>query len=646
MATAPLCAFNEARDRFAVVTLDGRLKLWEVKGAALLHAYAADDHLSQRYTCIAWSSAALDGVGGGSKKQKKRKRDKSGGAERPLGLIALGAANGCITVWDLVRGETRCVLGGGKGGKGGHKGGVAHIVWSADGTTLYSCSTDDKRVLEWTVPAEGGGAAEDGPVEARKVCSWSGGASRLALRPAQQGGGGAVLAVASIKVGLFDAATGERQRTFGAGHSSDAHALAFSNSGGSASTKAGRFLVSACAGSNFINLYDCAGLPDASPKTAVSPTLVFSCEGNVSGGSLSLSCLPPLAPAAVDGGDGSDGDASLALCARTASGTLALWSVAVPGAAKAAAKPATGKPRAADGFAIVKEGGARKAARQVLCGAVGFSSGGDGATADWGSLSVDVVRGTEGQPVFDCCTISAGSSGSIHTADVELGPLERATLMPGGATGAVSADSLDTGAADTKAAAAAPGSCKKESKRAKRVEEATAELAARDAVGGVLVDAPTLAEREVRMAAVDGEGDKGGAAPADDEEAEAAASALTLGERAAALAERFDVTGAQAADRVAEDKEAASAAAAGSRHGLLVTALPRAGSLTSVLEQALQANDDALLEFVLRSVEPKVRRMRAAKRVLAVTTPDDITLMHHSKEFRILQCRRNLSPKR
>ena len=598
-SSAPLCAFNEARDRFAVVTLDGRLKLWEVKGASLVHTYSAADHLSQRYTCLAWSSAN-DGGGapGNAKKQKKRKREK--GAERAagLGLIALGAANGCITVWDLARGEVRATLGGavsgGGHGKGGHKGGVSDIAWSADGSTLYSCSADDKRVLEWSVPAEAGA---DEASEARKVCSWANGASRLALRPASGADAGALLAVASIKVGLFDPATGDRQRTFGAGHSSDAHALAFS------SEQAGRFLVSACAGSNFINLYDCTGsLPDAKPKDSTPPMLVFSCEGNVSAGSLSLSCLPPL-----DGGTA--GGSSLSLCARTVGGTLAIWSASVSGSTGSAK---AGKPIAADGFAVVQDGsGTRKTARQVLCGQVAFSAAAGG---DFGSLSVDVVRGTESQPVFDCWTASSGTSSA---AEVELAPLVRSTLLPAGGT--VAADSIDA------AAPSQGGSKKADSKRAKLVAEATKELAARDAAGGLLVGAPTLAEREVRMGAVD---EEGGAASSEDA-AEAAASALTLGARAAALAERFDVTAAQAADRAAEGKVASTAAAAGSNYGA-VTALPRAGSLTSVLEQALQANDDALLEFVLRSVEPKVRRMRAAKRALAVTPPDDNTLMHHA----------------
>ncbi|KAG6597813.1 WD40 repeat-containing protein [Phytophthora cinnamomi] len=85
--------FADSQTHFAAVSEDGRLKLWDVAGGALLQELKERDHLSYRYTCLAWTQ------GSSSKKSKKR----SGASE--LRLVALGASNGAVIVWDLATGD-------------------------------------------------------------------------------------------------------------------------------------------------------------------------------------------------------------------------------------------------------------------------------------------------------------------------------------------------------------------------------------------------------------------------------------------------------------------------------------------------------------------------------------------------------------
>ena len=122
-----------------------------------------------------------------------------------------------------------------------------------------------------------------------------------------------------------------------------------------------------------------------------------------------------------------------------------------------------------------------------------------------------------------------------------------------------------------------------------------------------LVEAPTRAARELRMSAVDGEGNA--------RDASSVVSLVSLGDRAAQLTAHFEALESAARSVVERENKAAETGAhavalqaqGATGGGVSGNALPTAGSDTAVLEQALQANDDALLECVLRTTDEKVR---------------------------------------
>ncbi|POM70191.1 hypothetical protein PHPALM_13406, partial [Phytophthora palmivora] len=67
--------FADSQTHFAAVSEDNRLKVWDVASASLQQELKERDHLSYRYTCLAWSQAS---------KSKSKKR--SGTSD--LGLLA------------------------------------------------------------------------------------------------------------------------------------------------------------------------------------------------------------------------------------------------------------------------------------------------------------------------------------------------------------------------------------------------------------------------------------------------------------------------------------------------------------------------------------------------------------------------------
>ncbi|KAH7484702.1 WD repeat-containing protein 43 [Phytophthora ramorum] len=132
----------------APTVLYGHLKLWDVAAGALQQELKERDHLSYRYTCLTCSQPAS--------KSKKRCVDSD------LGLLALGASNGSVVVWDLAMKHTLQ-------NETSHA--VQALVFNPQDSLLYASSIDNY-VLEWSVSS--------GQTE-RKFRVGSGGASALGV---------------------------------------------------------------------------------------------------------------------------------------------------------------------------------------------------------------------------------------------------------------------------------------------------------------------------------------------------------------------------------------------------------------------------------------------------------------------------------
>lgn len=218
--------FADSQTHFAAVSEDGRLKLWDVAGGALQQELKERDHLSYRYTCLAWTQA--NASTSSSKKSKKR----SGASD--LGLLALGTSNGSVVVWDLATGEVKHTLQA-----DASSGAVQALAFNPQGSLLYS-SSSDKHVLEWSVSS--------GSVE-RKFRVGSGGASALAVSA-----DGEILAAGGSALRTFDLASGKKSRKLVSGLSSAVTQLRFAAV--EDGIEASRFLFAATAGARFVNMYD------------------------------------------------------------------------------------------------------------------------------------------------------------------------------------------------------------------------------------------------------------------------------------------------------------------------------------------------------------------------------------------------------
>ncbi|KUF76408.1 WD repeat-containing protein 43 [Phytophthora nicotianae] len=125
--------FADSQTHFAAVSEDSRLKVWDVANGALQQELKERDHLSYRYTSLAWTQPKT--------KSKKRSGDSD------LGLLALGTNSGVIVVWDLATGEVKHTL---QADAAHGSGAVQALAFNPQGSLLYS-SSSDKHVLEWNV---------------------------------------------------------------------------------------------------------------------------------------------------------------------------------------------------------------------------------------------------------------------------------------------------------------------------------------------------------------------------------------------------------------------------------------------------------------------------------------------------------------
>ena len=261
-----LSSFDAEGDALAVLSADGRLKLWDAATGKQRQQYTEPDHLVQSYTSLAWAPA---GKRHGKKRAKKAKAS-------PPSLIALGTDDGVAVLWDLVRAEV--VQRFGAEDATGHTGRVNDVLFSPDGATLYTCA-EDKRVMTWDV---GTGTATGKPLKAGKSA-----AHRMAVTT-----DGDVLAVAGLQIKLWDTSSRKSSRRL-SGHALPVTCIAFSPDG--------QLLVSGC-GDRFLSIWDAS--PESESTAALlalsmEGTPLSACIAEPGGGAQELLCMDDTGAATV-----------------------------------------------------------------------------------------------------------------------------------------------------------------------------------------------------------------------------------------------------------------------------------------------------------------------------------------------------------
>ncbi|KNC86897.1 hypothetical protein SARC_00992 [Sphaeroforma arctica JP610] len=107
---------------YACLSTDGRLRIYDTATSKLVVQHVSDANLSDAYTCLAWNPSASNPT---------------------QSTIALGTRSGSVHLFDIAKSEVVKELKG-------HTEQVNAMIFSDDGSTLYTCS-NDKHVQIWKV---------------------------------------------------------------------------------------------------------------------------------------------------------------------------------------------------------------------------------------------------------------------------------------------------------------------------------------------------------------------------------------------------------------------------------------------------------------------------------------------------------------
>ncbi|XP_078345072.1 WD repeat-containing protein 43-like isoform X2 [Oculina patagonica] len=195
------CAFDNNGRILALLSPDGRLKIWDCTAGSLKHEYTSPSHLSTSCTCLRWSRTSRTTTTQRKKKQKTSRQSTNADVDS----IALGTSSGDVLVYNVAAGEVNQRL------EGGHDNRVNDLCWSEDDSTLYSCS-NDKHITEWNT--------ENG----QRKCKWK--ADKHGVRCIRLGPKGNTLLSAGRSIKLWDLKTKETLRRF-TGHASPVSQLLF-----------------------------------------------------------------------------------------------------------------------------------------------------------------------------------------------------------------------------------------------------------------------------------------------------------------------------------------------------------------------------------------------------------------------------------
>lgn len=140
-------SFTQKGDYFALLSIDGRLRIWDTVSGNLLQEFTPTSHLETTYTCLCWirnQTRRKKGVKGKKRKLDDKKGDCSD--ENVYPNIALGTSNGKVLVYDPTSAEIIDKY------VDGHTKRVNSLCFSDMRDSLYSCSSDCN-IIEWEISA-------------------------------------------------------------------------------------------------------------------------------------------------------------------------------------------------------------------------------------------------------------------------------------------------------------------------------------------------------------------------------------------------------------------------------------------------------------------------------------------------------------
>merc|ERR1712048_50195 len=229
-------AFTNDGHYLALLSVDGRLRIWETTSGKLRQEFTPSSHLETTCTCVCWTRVSSKRERNRKKKKRRKLEEDDQQDESDYPNLALGSQNGKIFLYSPIIGGLSHTF------DNGHKRTVNGIVYCDTKSFLYSCSTDCN-IIEWNTSSnklESIWKADETSVET------------IALPP-----GNDTLLSAGKLIKLWDLKTKDILQTFN-GHSNSISHLEFTcmiNGGSNSSDVDGRYFVSGSKQDRIINVW-------------------------------------------------------------------------------------------------------------------------------------------------------------------------------------------------------------------------------------------------------------------------------------------------------------------------------------------------------------------------------------------------------
>lgn len=207
MATKPSTgsSFSCNGTYFALLSIDNRLRIWDVTSGKLLREFSSASHVESTCTCLCWTRGN-ETPNVGNVKDGKRKKKKTQTEPDQLSNILIGYSNGQILLYNPTADVQDGVY------SDGHFGKVNCISFDPSNEKFYSCS-DDKCIAEWST-------------DGKEILSkWK--ADKTSVQMIALGPSGKSLLSAGMSIKLWDLETKKEMMRFD-GHASPVSLLQFS----------------------------------------------------------------------------------------------------------------------------------------------------------------------------------------------------------------------------------------------------------------------------------------------------------------------------------------------------------------------------------------------------------------------------------